>query len=64
MASTPKPPFPSSAKATDSYWRSLTLPIDTHRSSKDLPVHADIAIIGAGYSGTSIAHHILAESAR
>ncbi|KAK7968613.1 hypothetical protein PG988_007686 [Apiospora saccharicola] len=64
MASSPKPPFPCSAKATDSYWRSSTLPIDTHRSTENLPDHADIAIIGAGYSGTSIAHHLLAESAR
>lgn len=61
MASSPKP-FPS-AKATKSYWRSSTLPIDTYRSTQNLPEHADIVIIGAGYSGTSIAHHLLAESA-
>ncbi|KAK7923795.1 FAD dependent oxidoreductase, partial [Apiospora marii] len=53
-----------SAKATASYWRSTALPIDTHRSTKDLPEHADIVIIGAGYSGTSIAQHLLTESER
>ncbi|KAK8087523.1 hypothetical protein PG997_002484 [Apiospora hydei] len=60
--STPRP-FPS-AKATTSYWRSTTLPIDTHSSTKDLPAHADVVIIGAGYCGTSIAHHLLTESKR
>ncbi|KAK8043960.1 hypothetical protein PG994_012798 [Apiospora phragmitis] len=61
MASTR--PFPS-AKATTSYWRSSTHPIDTHRSTQDLPEHADVVIISAGYCGTSIAHHLLTESAR
>lgn len=61
MASTSTGPFPSS-QATDSYWRTSPRPVDNHRSTEALPAHADIAIIGAGYSGTAIAHHLLAES--
>ncbi|KAK6863479.1 FAD dependent oxidoreductase [Apiospora arundinis] len=56
-------PFPS-PRGTESYWRSSTLPIDTHRSTTDLPRHADIVIIGAGYCGASIAHHLVTESER
>lgn len=63
MASAHTGPFPS-AQATESYWRSAPLPIDTHRSTEALPAHADVVIIGAGYSGTSVAHHLLAESQR
>ncbi|KAF4123827.1 Glycine/D-amino acid oxidase (deaminating) [Geosmithia morbida] len=63
MSSSSGSPFPSD-KATEPYWRSTTLPIDTCRSTPDLPPCADIVIIGAGYCGASIAHHLLAEIAR
>ena len=39
-------------------------PIDNHRSTPDLITEADIVVIGAGYSGASIVHHLLEESSR
>jgi hypothetical protein len=52
------------ADAVPSYWRKAVGPIDTHRSTQNLDAHADIVIIGAGYVGASIVHHIIEESAR
>lgn len=48
--------------AVPSFWRSEVGPIDTHRTTEDLTAVADIVIIGAGYTGASIAHHILEQS--
>jgi len=62
MAQTP-PPFPT-AHSTSSFWRSSTKPIDKYRSTELLPPNADIVIIGAGYSGAAIAHHVIEESER
>jgi hypothetical protein len=56
-------PFPV-AEAIPSYWRKSVGPIDNHRSTEDLPARADIVIIGAGYVGASIAHHLIEESVR
>lgn len=52
--------FPSS-KSTDSFWLSQRSILDSHRSTPDLPVTSDIAIIGAGLSGISTAYYILRE---
>lgn len=62
MAQTPTP-FPR-AHSTSSFWRSSTKPIDNHRTINSLPLHADIVIIGAGYSGAAITHHLIEESKR
>jgi hypothetical protein len=56
-------PFPT-ANSTISFWRSSTKPIDKHRSTESLPSDADIVIIGAGYAGAAIAHHLIEESER
>jgi glycine/D-amino acid oxidase-like deaminating enzyme len=47
-----------------SFWRSSTKSIDEHRSTESLPDNADIVIIGAGFAGASIAHHLIEESDR
>ncbi|KAJ5925041.1 hypothetical protein N7454_007680 [Penicillium verhagenii] len=41
------------------FWRTDPHPLDNYRSSETLPEYADIVIIGAGYAGSSVAHHIL-----
>jgi hypothetical protein len=47
------------APATTPYWRNCVASIDDHRSTEILPAQADIVIIGAGYAGASIAHHLI-----
>lgn len=47
-----------------SYWRKQPAAIDNHRSTTDLVAEADIVVIGAGYSGASIVHHLVEESLR
>ncbi|KAL4951018.1 FAD dependent oxidoreductase [Aspergillus filifer] len=42
-----------------SFWRTEPHALDNHRSTPSLPSECDIAIIGAGYAGASVAHHIL-----
>ncbi|KAK4505526.1 hypothetical protein PRZ48_003489 [Zasmidium cellare] len=49
-------------KSTLPFWRTQLDPLDTHRSTEKLPSEADIVIIGAGYSGASIVHHLLEKS--
>lgn len=44
--------------ATVPYWRSELHEIDEYRSTKHLPAECDIAIIGAGLSGVSMAYHL------
>ncbi|KAF3034410.1 hypothetical protein E8E12_005513 [Didymella heteroderae] len=52
------------ANAVPSFWRNQAGPIDDHRSTEDLSSSADIVIIGAGYTGASVVHHILEQSAQ
>jgi lysine/ornithine N-monooxygenase len=52
------------ADAIPSYWRKQVGLIDTHRSTEHLPTRADVLIIGAGYAGASIVHHIVEECER
>lgn len=56
-------PFPA-VNSTASFWRSNPGPIDEHRSTESLPATADIVIIGAGYAGAAIAHHLIKKSER
>ncbi|KAL3429656.1 FAD dependent oxidoreductase-domain-containing protein [Aspergillus tetrazonus] len=51
-------PYPI-AKPTTPFWRTKPHPLDDHRSTHFLPDQCDIAIIGAGYAGASVAHHII-----
>jgi len=45
--------------ATTPYWRTELHPLDEHRSTEQLPVKCDIAIIGAGLSGVATAYHLV-----
>lgn len=56
MATTPCLPVPN---ATVPFWRTDLDPLDSHRSTEELPSHCDILVIGAGYAGASTVHHIL-----
>jgi ribulose 1,5-bisphosphate synthetase/thiazole synthase len=44
-----------------SFWRTEPHALDSHRSTELLPNECDIVIIGAGYAGASLAHHILSQ---
>lgn len=50
-------PFPVE-NPTTSFWRTQLDALDSHRSTDELPSEADIVIIGAGYSGAAVAHHL------
>ncbi|KAH3974967.1 hypothetical protein HBH70_089000 [Parastagonospora nodorum] len=54
-------PFPV-GNAVPSYWRNEIGSIDTHRSTAKLPAEVDVVVIGAGYTGASIVHHLLEET--
>lgn len=41
------------------FWRTEVHPLDDLRTTPELPQQSDIVIIGAGYSGVSIAYHLL-----
>ncbi|KAI3400361.1 hypothetical protein diail_3378 [Diaporthe ilicicola] len=58
MAPSPLP-VPNS---TESFWRSELHPLDDHRSTPELPLAVDIAVVGAGYAGASVVYHILKQS--
>ena len=63
-------PAPSQAKtgpfpvphATLPFWRTQLHPLDSHRSTTDLPRECDILIIGAGLSGVSTAYNLLLDN--
>lgn len=45
-----------------SFWRTEPHHLDNHRSTESLPTECDIVIVGAGYAGASVAHHILEQT--
>jgi hypothetical protein len=45
-----------------SFWRTEPHTLDSHRSTECLPEESDIVIVGAGYAGSSVAHHILSQT--
>ena len=54
-------PFPVE-NAVPSYWRNEIGSIYTHRSTANLPADVEVVVIGAGYTGASIVHHLLEET--
>lgn len=50
------------ANSTLPFWRTEVDDFDSHRTTEHLPSTSDIVIVGAGYAGSSIAHHLLEES--
>lgn len=47
---------------TKSFWRTELDPLDSHRSTPELPAECDIVIIGAGYAGAALAHYLFSEN--
>ncbi|OLN81502.1 Gamma-glutamylputrescine oxidoreductase 2 [Colletotrichum chlorophyti] len=45
--------------ATIPYWRQELHELDSYRSSEALPSEQDVVIVGAGYSGASLAYYLL-----
>lgn len=57
------PPFPYPVpNSTVPFWRTELHPLDSHRSTPELPKQCEILIIGAGYTGSSMAHHLLEDN--
>lgn len=56
-------PFPT-VNPTEPFWRQELHQLDNHRSTEQLPESADIVVIGAGYAGASLAHHLLDKQMR
>lgn len=52
------------SNGTTSFWRTKPDELDNHRSSDALPKSCDVVVIGAGYAGASVVHHILKQSRR
>ncbi|KAK8087830.1 hypothetical protein PG997_002791 [Apiospora hydei] len=52
------------ANPTLSYWRSEPHRLDSHRSTVQLPETCDVAIIGAGLSGVSVAYSLSSPAAQ
>lgn len=44
------------------FWLTERHPLDTHRSTPELPSETDVLIIGAGYAGISTAYHLLKDN--
>ena len=40
------------------FWRTELHPLDSHRSTPELPKACDVVIIGAGFAGAALAHYI------
>ncbi|KAL2820521.1 phosphoenolpyruvate phosphomutase-domain-containing protein [Aspergillus cavernicola] len=52
------PPFLPVENSTEPFWRTEPHQLDELRTTPELPQQSDIVIIGAGYSGISLAYHL------
>ena len=50
------------AKPLNSFWSLNKDDLSNHRSTDSFPGHSDVVIIGAGYSGVSMAYHLLKQA--
>lgn len=50
------------ANPVPSFWLAEPLPLDDHRTTRELPQSCDILIIGAGFAGVATAYHILKDN--
>ncbi|GAB1733066.1 hypothetical protein NU195Hw_g2327t1 [Hortaea werneckii] len=58
-----KPAGLPSEHSTKSFWHTEPSALLLgHRSTRQLPKHADVVIVGSGITGTAIAHHLLSKS--
>ncbi|QIW94665.1 hypothetical protein AMS68_000183 [Peltaster fructicola] len=66
MTSYGQPRRPSdlpTSESTASFWHTQPSPLlKGHRTTRDLPKHADVVIVGSGITGASAAYHLLLES--
>ena len=46
------------ANSTIPFWRTQLGELDLHRSTAELPSECDVVIVGAGYSGATLAHYL------
>lgn len=54
------PPFPYPVpNATIPFWRTQLHPLDSHKSTPELPRQCENLIIGSGFTGAAMAHHLL-----
>lgn len=56
------PPGLPRQNPTISYWQLEPDAVADHRSTSDLPQHADFVLIGSGITGSTIAYNILEQS--
>lgn len=57
---TQNPSFPYPVpNSTVPFWRTDLHPLDSHRSTTELPQSFDVVVIGAGFTGAGIVHHLL-----
>lgn len=59
MSQAPSPSVIPVENPTQPFWRTELHQLDQLRTTSELPQQSDIVIIGAGYSGISLAYHLL-----
>jgi hypothetical protein len=55
---TPSFPYPV-VDSTVPFWRTELHPLDSHRSTSELPKQCEVLIIGSGFTGTATTHYLL-----
>ena len=47
-----------SSTSTHPFWRAELHPLDSHRSTPELPAETDVVIVGAGFAGAALAYFL------